>query len=76
VCVKLVDFLVTVNVCAVPSVPLPTLIVDFRGIVVSVFDADAVTVPLETPVAKDAEHDNVFLPSEPCAMFNVFENIV
>ena len=35
VCVKLVDCLVTVNVCAVPSVPLPTDKVDFLGMVVS-----------------------------------------
>ena len=32
VCVKLVDFLVTVSVCAVPSVPLPTLNSLLRGI--------------------------------------------
>ena len=36
VCVKLVDCLVTVSVCAVPSVPLPTDNEDFLGMVVSV----------------------------------------
>ena len=36
VCVKLLDFLVTLNVCAVPSVPFPTLKSLLRGIVFSV----------------------------------------
>ena len=36
VCVKLLDFLVIVKVCAVPSVPFATVSVDFLGIVVSV----------------------------------------
>jgi len=54
VCVKLDDLRVTVNVCATPNVPLPTDKLLFRGIVVSGVDADADTVPLPVPVAKDA----------------------
>jgi hypothetical protein len=72
VCVKLVDCLATVNVWAVPSVPLPTFNVDFRGIVVSVLDAEAVIVPLLTPVTNDAEQLNVFEPFELWLTLTVF----
>ena len=75
-CVKLLAFRDTVNVCSVPSVPLLTDNVLLRGIVVNTFDALAVIVPLETPDVNDAEHDNVFLPSELCDIFSVFVNIV
>jgi hypothetical protein len=49
VCVKLLECLVMVNVCAVPNVPFPAVKLLLRGIVVSTFDAVAVTVPLLTP---------------------------
>ena len=63
-CLNVDAFSEMVKVCAVPSVPLATESVLFRGIVVSVYDADATTVPLLTPDANDAEHDSVFVPSE------------
>ena len=74
VCVKPLDCLVTVNVCAVPSVPFDAASVDFRGMAVNVFDADAVTVPLLVPVTKDAEHESVFFPSALCDTLTVFVN--
>ena len=74
VCVKLVACRVTVSVCAVPSVPFATESVDFRGIVVSVFVAEAETVPELTPEVYEAETDRFFVPSDSCAMFNVFVN--
>ena len=63
VCVKLLDFLVTVSVCAVPNVPFDAVSVLFLGMVVNTFDAVAVTVPLLTPLVKDADVDSTFEPS-------------
>ena len=62
VCVKLVDSRFTVNVWASPRSPPLADNHDFLGIVVNTFDADAVTVPLDTPDVYDAEHDSVFEP--------------
>jgi hypothetical protein len=74
--VKLLDFLVTVRVCAVPNVPLLADSVLFLGIVVNTFDAVAVTVPLLTPEVKEAEQASVFEPSELCGTLTVFVKIV
>ena len=49
VCVKSA-FLLIVRVCAVPSVPLLTVSVDFRGMVSSVPLPDPVIVPTEEPL--------------------------
>jgi hypothetical protein len=46
--------------------------VDARGIVVSVFDAEALTVPLLRPVTNDAEQLSVFVPSALWATVTVF----
>jgi hypothetical protein len=76
VCVKLFDFLVTVNVCAVPSVPFPTDKVDFLGILSSVNDFEPVQFTVETYTAacrltlKDA------LPLLSCATVTVPVSIV
>ena len=56
-------FSVIVRVCAVPSVPFATVKVLFRGIVVSSFEPEQVTVPELTPVTNDAEQLSVFTPS-------------
>ena len=45
VCVKALACFVTFNVIAVPSVPLDTVRLLFRGIVVRVLDVEAFTVP-------------------------------
>ena len=49
VCVKLLDFRVTVKVCAAFNVPLLADRLDFLGIVASTTELDAATVPLLTP---------------------------
>ena len=46
--------------------PLATVSVDALGMVVSVMLFDVVSVPIETPVANDAETETVFLPSLLC----------
>ena len=74
-CLNELSCLLMVIVMDVPKVPFPTVSVDFRAIVVSVFDAFAVIVPLETPVVKEAEHDKVFAPFDPCVTFTVFSKI-
>ena len=50
VCVKSVDSLVTVNVCAVPSVPFPAESVEFRGMVFNVPLPDPDFVPMFVPL--------------------------
>ena len=50
VCVKLLDCLVTVSVCAVFSVPLATESVDFLGIVSSVPVPEPDFVPMDEPL--------------------------
>ena len=74
--VKLVDFRVTVSVCAVPKVPFDAERVLFRGIVVSVLDAEAETTPLLTLVSKEAEQDSFFVPSLPWVTLTVFVMMV
>jgi hypothetical protein len=72
VCVKLVDCLVTVSVCAVFNVPLATLNVLFLGIVVNVLDPEQLTGPLGTTGSKYAEHDSVLVPLSACFTLTVF----
>ena len=77
VCVNVSDCRVTVSVCSVPRVPLLALRLLFRGIVVSVFDADAVTsVALCRLQLYQAEHDRFFVPSLLWLTFTVFVNSV
>ena len=69
--------LLALFVVIVTALPMNTLEalrvgVDARGIVVSVFVADAVTVPLLRPVTNDAEQLSVFVPSALCATVTVF----
>jgi hypothetical protein len=62
VCVKLLDALVTVSVCLVPSVPFTTFNEDFLGIVGNEALNEAPIVPLAVPVTNDAEQLKVFVP--------------
>ena len=73
VCVKLVLCRVTLMICAVPSVPSATDIVDARGIVVNVPEPEPLMVPMLAPLKVIANcceklKSNDFEPSALCLM--------